>query len=302
MKTETSRPTVDAGDIRTAFCFLLPCLVFVGLFVAVPLADTAFNSFFRDVSFLSRRFSGLDNFFRMLGTPDFWSSMAFTLAFAVVAVLLETALGLVFAVLLNERFPGRSALRLLLLLPWAIPTIVSARTWRLLYDFSHGLINAVLLGSGLVREPVNWFGTSFSAFCAIIAADVWKTTPFVALLLLAGLQSIPEELYEQARVDGAGIWTRFRIITLPLLRPVILVAVIFRTIDSLRMFDLVYVLTGGGPGGSTRTLSFLGYEAMGNDDFGTGSAISVITFLVALVFTLVYLRIGRFRENLLAKD
>jgi len=296
-----ARGSVPGGERLVALGFLAPVLFFVGTFVALPLADTFVNSFFRDVSFLPRRFCGLANYARLFESPDFWSGLGFTLLFALTAVGLETLLGLAFAVLLNERFPGRTVLRLVMLLPWAIPTIVSARTWRLLYDYSHGLVNAVLLGCGLVDVPVNWFGTTGSAFLALVAADVWKTTPFVALLLLAGLQAIPEELYEQARVDGAGIWTRFRVITLPLLQPVLLVAVIFRTIDSLRMFDLVYVLTGGGPGGTTRTLSYLGYEAMGNDDFGTGAAVSVVTFLIALVFTLAYLRIGRFRDNLLGK-
>lgn len=293
---------VPCHDERTtAWWFLAPVLLCIGLFVALPLLDTLATSLMRDVSYLPRRFVGLGNYLRLSASPDLWQGLRFTVWFALAAVLLETLLGLVFALLLNERFRGRNWLRVVVLLPWVIPTIVSARTWRLLYDYSHGLINAVLTGTGLAATGVNWFGTPGSAFWAIVVADVWKTTPFVTLLLLAGLQAIPEELYEQARVDGAGLWTRFRVITLPLLRPVLLVAIVFRTIDSLRMFDLVFVLTGGGPGGATRTLSFIGFERFASDDFGTGAAVSVITFLLSLAFTLIYLRVGRFRETLLAE-
>ena len=210
----------------------------------------------------------------------------------------KTVRGIIFALLLNEAFPGRNFLRVVVLIPWAIPTIVSARTCQLICEYGFGVMNFLVVNLCIAPERINWMGTGFGAFWALVLADVWKTTPFVLLILLAGLQAIPEDLYQQAKVDGAGLIRRLSKITLPMLKPVLVIALIFRTIDSLRMFDLVYVLTGGGPGGSTRTLSYLGFEAFANDSFGRGSTVSVVTFMLSLAVTLIYLRAGKFSEQL----
>ncbi|MEW6712442.1 MAG: sugar ABC transporter permease, partial [Candidatus Riflebacteria bacterium] len=249
----------EKAEVRTAWLFVLPLMLIVGVFIVLPVIGTIFNSFFLDVSFLPRRFIGLKNYIDLLGSPDFLQALRFTFAYAVAAVSLEAVFGVMFAVLLNEAFVGRGFLRVVILIPWAIPTIVSARTWQLIYEYNYGIMNYLVVAMGISAERINWMGTEFGAFWALVFADVWKTTPFVVLILLAGLQAIPEDLYQQAKVDGAGMFKRFFCITLPLLKPVLVIALIFRTIDSLRMFDLVYVLTGGGPGGATRTLSYLGY-------------------------------------------
>jgi multiple sugar transport system permease protein len=251
----------EKGEVRTAWMFIAPLLLVVGIFVLVPVLGTFYTSLYLDVSYLPEQFVGLRNYADLLSSPDFWQALRFTLAYTVAAVTLEALFGVIFALLLNEAFPGRGLLRVVILIPWAIPTIVSARTWQLIYEYTYGVMNYLVVNSGLVNERINWMGTEFGAFWALVFADVWKTTPFVVLILLV-------------------------------------ISLIFRTIDSLRMFDLVYVLTGGGPGGSTRTLSYLGFEAFANDNFGMGSTISVVTFIVALAITLVYLRVGKFSEQL----
>ncbi|MBD3317817.1 MAG: ABC transporter permease subunit, partial [Chitinivibrionales bacterium] len=183
------------------------------------------------------------------------------------------------------------------LVPWAIPAAVSGRVWELIYNYNYGLANFVVQGVGLSAEPVNWLGTSIGAFWAIVAADVWKTTPFVAIILLAGLAAVPQSIYQQAYVDGAHFVQRFFSITLPLLKPVIVVALLFRTIDALRIFDLVYVLTSGGPGGETTSLSVLGYRYLVGGDYGYGSTVSVFIFLLALGLSITYVKLGGFREG-----
>lgn len=288
----------EKAEVRTAWLFVLPLMLIVGVFIVLPVIGTIFNSFFLDVSFLPRCFIGLKNYADLLGSPDFLQALRFTFAYAVAAVSLEAVFGVMFAVLLNEAFVGRGFLRVVILIPWAIPTIVSARTWQLIYEYNYGIMNYLVVALGISAERINWMGTEFGAFWALVFADVWKTTPFVVLILLAGLQAIPEDLYQQAKVDGAGMFKRFFCITLPLLKPVLVIALIFRTIDSLRMFDLVYVLTGGGPGGATRTLSYLGYEAFANGSFGMGSTVSVITFVISLAVTIVYLRAGKVSEQI----
>ncbi len=288
----------ETKEVRTAGFFLAPLLLVVAVFILLPIIGTVYNSFFLDVSFLPKQFVGIKNYSRLLSSPDFWQALRFTIAYTIASVFLEAIFGVLFALLLNEAFVGRNFLRVVILIPWAIPTIVSARTWQLIYEYTYGVMNFLVVNLGIAPERINWMGTGFGAFCALVLADVWKTTPFVVLILLAGLQAIPEDLYQQAKVDGAGLFRRFYKITLPMLKPVLVIALIFRTIDSLRMFDLVYVLTGGGPGGSTRTLSYLGFEAFANDSFGLGSTVSVVTFMLSLAVTLIYLRAGRFSESL----
>lgn len=288
----------EKREVRTAWLFLAPLLLVVGVFILLPVLGTFFSSFYLDVSFLPKQFVGLRNYISVLSSPDFWQALRFSMAYTVASVVLEAVFGVIFALLLNEAFLGRGFLRVVILIPWAIPTIVSARTWQLIYEYTYGVMNYLVMTLGISPERINWMGTEFGAFWALVLADVWKTTPFVVLILLAGLQAIPADLYQQAKVDGAGMVRRFYKITLPMLKPVLIIALIFRTIDSFRMFDLVYVLTGGGPGGSTRTLSYLGFEAFANDRFGLGSTVSVITFVIAFGITLLYLRVGKFSEQL----
>jgi len=184
------------------------------------------------------------------------------------------------------------------LIPWAIPIAVSARVWELIYNYEFGLFNFLIQQIGISDEPINWLGTSAGAFAAIVISDVWKTTPFLTVILLAGFATIPGDLYQQAKVDGAHFLQRFYYVTLPLLRPVIVVGLLFRTIDAIRIFDMIYVLTGGGPGGATTSLSLYSFQYYVSGDFGYGSAISLIVFLLAGLLAVGYIRIGRFTEVL----
>ncbi len=284
-----------AGDRRTAHLFILPLAAFILVFIVVPVIGTFWTSLFREVTYLKSAFNFPGNYGRLLADANFWQSMRFTLLFVAACIPVELFLGMVFALILNERLPGRGVLRAAVLVPWAIPTIVAARTWELIYNYSYGLANYVLAALHLAGGPVNWLGTPLSAFAALVLADVWKTTPFVTIILLAGLQTIPEQIYEQARVDGTNFQQRFFKITLPILRPVIAVALIFRTIDTIRILDLIYVVTDGGPGGSTTSLSLYGYKFFNEGDFGYGSAIAVVVFAMAFLLSITYLRVGGFK-------
>ena len=217
-------------------------------------------------------------------------SLKTTLMFAAVTIPLELLFGLAIALVLNEAFRGRGLMRAIVLVPWAIPTVVSAQTWRFLFNDRYGLLNVMLFGGDTARY-IAPLAEPHLALIAIMVAEVWKTTPFAALILLAGLQAIPDDLYEAASVDGASAWQKFRHVTLPLVKPALLLALLFRTIDSLRVFDLVFIMTQGGPADRTNVLQFYGYKkTFAEGMIGYGSAIAVVVFLLALVLALVYLR------------
>jgi multiple sugar transport system permease protein len=287
----------EKREIITAYSFIAPTLFVTAGFILVPILGTCFNSFFRDVAFYPKVWTGFDNYKEVFASAAFWQATLFTLMFTFASVFLEILAGLLFALLLNKTFPGRGFLRVIILIPWAIPTVIAGRVWQLMYQYSYGVINYILVTTGLCDSNVNWLGSFGTAFWAIVIADVWKTTPFVVLILLAGLQAISPDLYLQAKIDGASMIRRFTKITLPLLAPVIVVALIFRTIDSLRIFDLVYVLTSGGPGGKTQTLSYIGFRYFNNDQFGMGSAVSVIMFVLSFGVTLLYIYSGKFQRE-----
>ena len=232
------------------------------------------------------RFIGLENYLRLAGDERFWNALWNTVYFAAVSVALELVLGLAIALLIERAWRGRALFYGVILLPWAVPTAVSARMWEWMYDAEIGVLNH------LAGAHVNWLGSPAWALNAAIAMDVWKSTPFVALLLLAGLQGIPQDVYRAAAVDGASGWTVLGRITLPLLAPVILVALVFRTIDAFRVFDAIYVLTGGGPADSTETLSIYAYRVLFQAlEFGYGSALAVSVFACVAAAALFYARL-----------
>jgi multiple sugar transport system permease protein len=286
-----------ALERRQALWMVAPAVaVLVGVAV-YPILAAAWLSLHRlIIVFDEQRFIALDNYRFLLSDPRFWTALGNTAYFTVVAVSVEVLVALPLALLLHARFPGRGLLRASVLVPWAIPTVVSAKLWAWLFNPDHGLINRLL-----PIADVNWLGTPGYALHAAILVDVWKTTPFVALLLLAGLQGIPEDLYRAARVDGASAWRAFRSITLPLLKPALLLALLFRTLDAFRVFDAVYVLTEGGPANTTETLSIYAYKTlMRAGDFGYGSTLAVVTFLCVAAISLVYVKLlgaGRAEER-----
>ncbi|MDN3017527.1 ABC transporter permease subunit [Paenibacillus sp. BSR1-1] len=240
-------------------------------------------------------FIGLQHYKDNLTTSRMWKAIGNTTTFTIISVLIELVLGLAIALLINKAFFGRGIIRASILIPWAIPTAVSALMWKFLYDGQNGIVAKIFADFGLVDNMEKLLVTDTGAMFSVIFSDVWKTTPYMSLLLLAGLQTIPDSLYEAAAIDGAGKWKQFMKITLPLLKSSILVALLFRTLDAFRVFDLIYVLTGGGPANSTETISILAYKVMFNQtNFGDGSALSVIVFICVAIISMIYIKfLGR---------
>jgi ABC-type sugar transport system permease subunit len=288
--------TPERREARVAWWLCCPALALVLGIALFPLAWAFFEALHLHdlrMPWLGRPFVGLANFAEALRDARFLGALLRTAAFAAVSVGAELVLGTLLALALHAAFRGRAVARTLALLPWALPTVVAALVWRFLFEGPGSAANRVLALSA--AGPVVWFADAWLAWLPIVLADVWKSTPFVALLVLAGLQAIDADLYEAARIDGAGAWQRFRHVTLPLLRPALLVALVFRTLDALRVFDLVFVLTGGGPGAATEPLALYTFNALLRDlRFGYGSALSVAIFALAFGLAWTYVRlVGR---------
>ncbi len=281
-------------EARLARSLVAPALVVIVVVAIFPLLWTAWESLHLHdlrMPWRGRPFIGLANYREALSEPRLWSALGHTAFFAATSVALELLLGLLFALALHRAFRGRGAVRAAVLLPWAVPTVVSALVWRFMFDGDGAIANAALVSTGVLARPLAWLVDPRGAWVPIILADVWKTTPFVALILLAGLQAIDPRLHEAARIDGASRVQRLTRITLPLLRPAILVALLFRTLDAFRVFDLVYVLTGGGPGTATEPVALYTFQALLQDlRFGYGSALSMLVFLLAFALALLYVR------------
>jgi trehalose/maltose transport system permease protein len=261
-----------------------------------PLARTIYFAF-TDATLATidaPRWIGLDNFVFLVRDPVWWQAVQNTLIFAFASVFIETLLGLLIALLLNAELRARGLLRAAILVPWAIPTIVSAQLWRWMYNDLYGVVNAILLGLGVIGTPQAWTAEPHLALAAVIVVDVWKTTPFMALLILAALQMLPGDLYEAARVDGVHpLWVFWRI-TLPLIWPAVMVAVIFRALDALRVFDMIYVLTAN----SRETMSMSIYARqylIEFQDVGIGSAAASLLFGVIALIVVIMATIGRLR-------
>ena len=269
---------------RERLGLLLPALLLVAVVLIVPILRVAQLSFTRVEleGGVTERWAGLEAYRRLWQDSRWWTALGNTLVFTGSSVLLETLLGILFALVLHRRLRGRGLLRAVVLVPWALPTAVMALAWAWIFNDAFGVANDLLLRLGLLDRPVAWLGEPGKAMMAMVLADVWKTTPFVALIVLAGLQGIPEELFEAGRVDGLSAWRRFRYLALPLLAPSILVAAAFRAVQSYGAFDIVYAMTGGGPGGATETLSLYAFQNYFRYlDFGYGSAIAVQGVLLA---------------------
>ncbi|MEM6614383.1 MAG: sugar ABC transporter permease [Cyanobacteria bacterium P01_C01_bin.72] len=270
----------------TGWIMLIPALLVLGLVFIYPIARAFWLSWFTENlgTQLQPVFSGLSNYQRMIGDGRFWQSLWNTSVFTIASVFLELLLGLGVALVLNKSFFGRGIVRTTAIIPWALPTAVMGLAWAWIFNDQYGVVNDLLLRLGLIETGINWLGTPTLAMIALIVADVWKTTPFISIILLAGLQSISEDLYEAHRLDGASPWQSFRQITLPLLMPQILIALLFRFAQSFGVFDLVQVMTGGGPAGSTETVSIYIYSTvMRYLDFGYGAALVVVTFLLLVL-------------------
>ncbi len=290
--------TRGGADTRTglsdqaAWLMLAPALGFTLVFALYPVVDSFLLSLHRILLVLpdqERAFVGLANYRQLAADPVARQAFVVTLGFVALSTILEVLLGLAIALVIHEQFRGRGWVRAAALIPWAIPTVVASQMWRFIFNDQYGFANLLLYGDH-IADYVPWLAYPGFAWMAIVLADVWKTSSFAGLLILAGLQLIPDDLYEAARIDGANAWRRFWHITLPLLRPALLLALLFRTMDAFRVFDLVFVMTQGGPGGATQVLQFYGYKALFTEGrMGYGAAISVTVFLAIFVLSLFYI-------------
>ena len=281
------------------FLFLVPTLAIIGFVWIYPLID-AFYLSFQNVSIgasgITIAPAGFDNYVNAIESGPVQASFARTIYFTGVSVTLELLVGLGLALLMNDEFRGRGLARSLMLLPWALATISYAFMWRWIYNPDYGALNGILVQMGLISTYRNWLGEPFSALHAAIFADVWKTCPFMALILLAGLQTIPKELYDSAKVDGAAAFGRFRKITLPLLKPAILTALLIRAISAFQVFTIIYILTAGGPADSTAVIIFYVYrETFKYLHFGYGSALSYLVTVLFVGIAVLYVRFYKSR-------
>jgi multiple sugar transport system permease protein len=284
MRSATSR--------KRNMLWFLPAAVLVLLFFVYPIGRTLVLSFqhMNLGTGFHPRFAGLDNFIRLASDSRFQDSLKVTTLFTVLSVGLEFFIGLLLALVVERIKRGRRTVRTLLLIPWTLPTAIIAVLWTWIFNDQYGVMNSLLLDAGILNSPFAWLGSPPAAVTAIILADVWKTFPFVLLVLLAGLQSIPNEMYEAIEIDGGNAWHKFRYVTIPHLRPFIFLALIFRIVQAFAVFDLVYVMTGGGPGGATETVSVYGYFTfMRYLDFGYGAALVVVVVaLLAITAWILY--------------
>ncbi|OKL42331.1 carbohydrate ABC transporter permease [Pseudovibrio exalbescens] len=300
-KKSAHKSKLTSDRIRSAWLFLSPMLITLAVVAGWPLLRTIWLGFTdANLSDLSRTtFIGLENYYvtfdgeayGLLVDPDWWNAVWNTIWFTVVSVGLETIFGMFIALVLNAEFRGRGFVRAAVLIPWAIPTVVSAQMWGWMLHDQFGVLNEILLTIGLISQPIAWTADPDTAMWAVIMVDVWKTTPFMALLILAGLQMLPGDIYEAARVDGVHPVRVFFKVTLPLIKPALMVAIIFRALDALRIFDLIYVLTSN----SADTMSMSVYARQQLVDFqevGYGSAAATLLFLIVAVMTTITLMAG----------
>lgn len=284
----TTAKTIQARDRQIGLFLLLPAVIVLLLVFAYPIVRSIWLGLFDQnlATGLKPQFTGLSNYGRIVGDGRFWQTFGVTLRFTVISVILELILGMGIALVLNRSFRGRNVVRTIAILPWALPTALIALGWTWIFNDQYGIANDILMRFGI--DGINWLGQPVTANVAIIFADIWKTTPFISILLLAGLQSISPDLYEAYSLEGATAWQSFWRITLPLLLPQVLISTLFRFAQAFGIFDLIQVMTGGGPGGATEVVALYIYSnAMRYLDFGYGSALVVVTFLLLVMGVLV---------------
>ena len=277
-----------------ALALLAPSLILVFGVVLYPLIRTLVLSFSDVNSSLQTTtpFIGVRNYDAIFNDSAFWATVWRTAFFTVFSTGLELVVGIAIAQFLNQKIRGQWLFRSAVIVTWALPTIVNANMWRWILDGSYGSLNGLLMHLGLIDHYHDWIGGSHQALIVVALADAWKTTSLVAIILFASLQTISPELYEAAVVDGAGAWRRFTTITIPLLRPAIAVVLVLRTIEAFKVFDIIYVMTRGGPASGTTTIAFYTYlQAFSNQRFGIGSAVAYVTVAFILALCLVYMRI-----------
>lgn len=294
--TTTRRPSLrerlDLGSGLLPYFLVIPTILIILVIAVYPILDSIWLSFLNNPGLPSSTFSGLQNYGQLFADAVYVGSIVHTVVFTIASVALETILGLAVALLINKTFPGRGLVRTAILVPWAFPTIVSAYIWQLMYNDQTGIITYILQGLHILAPGNTLLGSSTGVVIASIITDVWKTTPFMAILLLAGLQLIPTELYEAASVDGSSPWQQFWTITLPMIRNVLLIALLFRTLDAIRVFDLFYAL---GARSVQSMASYADFRMFAGTpaDFGPGLAAAVIIFIFGIIISLIFVSLMR---------
>jgi multiple sugar transport system permease protein len=293
--------TRDVRSRRRGILLSAPALIAVALVTLFPIAFSVYLSLSNvqaGVDGYEFSFIGTDNYETALQSSAVWRALRFTALYTVVSVTIEILLGLGVAVIIDRMTRGAGLVLALLLVPWATITVVSAQLWSYIFNGVYGLANYVLVTLHIVSSPVTFLNSPSGAFLALLVADAWKTIPFVALILFGGVRTIDKELYSAARLDGAGEWRILTKITVPLIRPAMVTAIVFRVLQAFGIFDLPFVLTNGGPGSATQSVAMLAYNAMFQDlDIGYGAAIACLTTLVVIVFALVFLRAFRTEDS-----
>lgn len=278
---------------KMGYIFIIPSIVLVLVFIVYPVINTINMSLY-DLRIQTlaegKKFVGFDNYIKLFSDKTFIESLKFTLMFTVIAVTLETLIGMIFALIMNKAIPGQGIIRTAVLVPWAIPTIVSGLMWQFMYSDQYGIINLILSKLHLIQDYIPWLIEKNTAIIAVIIADVWKTTPYMSLLILSGLQTVPESLYEAASLDGANKVQRFFRITLPIIKPVVVVAILFRVLATFRIYDLVVALTSGGPADGTQSLSLYTIKTYFNfGNLGYGATLAVVTFIISLLISFLFM-------------
>lgn len=278
---------------RTAYAMIAPAVLIIfglGLFPVIYSIGLSFNKV-HPMTF-ETTFVGISNYVEIFTNRDFWFSMGLTLYFTIVSITVQLVLGTLVAMLLNQKFVGRGFVRAILLLPWAVPTIVNANLWNWILNANYGILNRLLLKAGLISDNIAWLSDGKLAMNMIILADTWRMLPLVVIMLLAALQTVSKSVLEAAVVDGAGAFRRFRAVYVPALKPMVLVILVLRTIQAIRVFDIIYVLTKGGPANKTMVISFYSYyETFNYLNYGKGSAIAMVVALLALILAVIYMRV-----------
>lgn len=293
-KRNLSTLTLRQKDVRDGIWFLTPSLLIIFIITLVPVLYTLVLSFTNTPisNPTPQNFVGLGNYIDFLKSTEFWQAIWRTFYFTTVSVGVELLLGLGIASLIHAHPPLWNFLRTSLIIPWAVPTIVNGAMWRWIYNADYGALNGLLYTLGIITKYQSWLSRPFLAMNLVIIADIWHSVPFIALILQAALATIPPELEEAAAVDGATVWDRFWLIRVPLLKPAILVALVVRTVEAFRVFDIIYVITNGGPAFGTVTISYLTYlESFTYGHLGSGAALSFLISIFTLLMSLIYIRL-----------
>lgn len=285
---------------QMGYLFITPTILLFALLAVYPVLETLWLSFFEyRLQFGEvKRFIGLDNFIKLFSTARFYISLRFTVLFTLLTVATEVGLGMLFAQFMNKEYKGRAFLRIVVLIPWAIPTIVSGFIWRFMVNDQYGIINHIFTSLGLIDSFIPWLSQPGTATAVLVVSDIWKTSPYVSLLVLAGLQNINKSQLEAAAIDGANKFQRYISVVLPALKPVLATATLFRLIQSFKVYTIIVALTNGGPANSTESLTLYTLRTyFDSGNYGYGSALATVTFLITVLIALVFLRVIQDKIN-----